>query len=55
MLFSSAAYESDFHHSWRSKDSDAAGSNFMAAQLLGNASLQVDLHVSFGRCDMIWT
>ena len=34
----------------RSKDSDAAGSNFMAAQLLGNASLQVDLHVSFGRC-----
>lgn len=30
-------------------DSDAAGSNFMAAQLLGNASLQVDLHVSFGR------
>ena len=43
----------------RSKDSDAAGSNFMAAQLLGNASLQVDLHVSFGRCctvlPEIWT
>jgi hypothetical protein len=37
-------------YAWRSKDSDAAGSNFMAAQLLGNASLQVDLHVSFGRC-----
>ncbi len=43
---------SDGGHIFLSKDNDASEalkSNFLAFQLMGNASLQVDLHVSFGR------
>ena len=43
---------SDVGNIFFSKDNDASEalkSNFLAFQLMGNASLQVDLHVSFGR------